>query len=396
MPKRPVSDPAWATAAPAGNVIEPVTLRRSAGFVKETGIAAPYVNYLLQSLADWVAYATGPNFTNYTPVEVSGGGLIELDVDATTAEGDARVRRLLAVDAVTNTRLLTSLAGDLWISLTPVPASGAFGVARRVGYANGPSKWVVLADDSGAARVHTADYSTATNSPIDDDTKPWGAPTLPTLDVPTALALAQSGADAGRVAVGTVGASGVKIAYSNTGITAFTAVTFGGSWAGEETRDLAHTGAAWLAVSQNGTLARATAATGTWTVLGTSLGAGDWRLAAGPAGLVVAYQPNLGTAPDWYVSTDHGASWSLAAAPALHQLKKLRYVAGAWVLASAAAPYLAYAADPAVAASWRRVTVPVGPIGAPPPTLDLYDVVECDGALVVGGNERVLVGLRAG
>jgi hypothetical protein len=100
--------------------------------------------------------------------------------------------------------------------------------------------------------------------------------------------------------------------------------------------------------------------TATWALLGTTLPtspSADWRLECDDAGNVLAYRVGVGTAADWYVSSDGGHTWSLQAAPGtVLTILQVRWLDGLWT-ACCAHPGVAVS-NTLTATGWAALRLP--------------------------------------
>lgn len=397
MAKRPAVVPTWITAADADPLrnVEPTADFRNYGFTSGDRPPAPWLNNLLHTAGQCFEYLFGTKTNNWERI---AWGLTRLEPTlpiAAAADDDtvftvtfqpfARLVVGGTVDAGSaggDSRLRVSAEGEAWFTRSPTHGGGTpIGGLTTVGWTG--AHWLLGTDESGTGKVWRTTNGSLVGSAVFDDSNDWAATTLPAT---TSGLVAFAAADTTHLAAIATN----KPIYSTDDGATWTNASLSAVATGLFT-DVCWTGVAWLAVTDDGEIYRATSLAGTWTKLGTDLPDKAWRLEPGPTGFVLAYPYNVGTNDDWYVSEDDGATWALQTAPTagdFNTLARVRYLDGTW-LASAGSAAPLWQATGTDAGLWTRVALDTIAGGTGPSAATIpVDLLRCDGRYVALGNSH--------
>lgn len=380
MAKKPYTIPRFATDADPGQIVEPVELTRQGGLEPGDKPPAQWLNWLFHHNGAWIDFLRGQSYANWKTVyptySSSGVTLTMGDVDATTEETwgtDTLVRRIVATCDVANS-VMCSPNGDDWKRLAVTAASGTNGTILSICFTG--SQWL-LGLTGGTNRIIATPPDPQVGSAIADDSATWTPLTTPAI---------------ASIAGFSVG-GGFVVAWplvgmpcqSTTAGTTFTAISTSAGLTGD-VKSIVWTGTHFLGVTDDGELIRTTDPSTTWTRT-TPFTAASWKLATDGDGTVIAYVDDV----TWYVSDDHGATWSTQDAP-LFPPVHIAYVDGVWIGASNKSPFLLSAND-TPDSYWQALPFPASFVSGLTPNHSF--VLGIPGTTLVFGSDTVLVAHRA-
>lgn len=392
--RRPAALPDFATDPDPANLVEPVESVRQGGFVIGTTPPAPWVNWLFGQIGACLAYLFGPSTSAWTRYSFALGeipGAVDAD-DVTTEVGvTVPLRRLLLVTSPLSfaPKLYASVRGQVW---TAIAAGEPVEVAEPTAVHFTGTRWIVGCTTNGAIFWTYPDGDSLGASAI-SDANPWTASSVPAA-MSAIRAIDSDGADVAAVTADAI------LVSTDAGVT-FAEASYAGDPVTGSFTDVHFEGQAWLAVTDDGEILRATTIGGAWTREASTLGstATGWAL-RDDGDIVVAFQ-QFGTTTDIFVSADHGVAWTDIELPTsendrFKRIADMRYFDGAWFLSGANSPYLSSSNDVTDPLSWVSLKVPFYSDTAQGAGL----LAMCEGALFqfygpAGDAPYVLIGNRA-
>lgn len=383
MSGRPYSVLQFAVSAPGSQLVEPPSDIRNNGFATGTRPPAQWLNYLLGNVGAWIDRLRSPSRSQWTRQTVAvnfvAAAVDELTNDTFFANP---ARRVVAITDSGLNAVQASVRGDSWVGLSVEPTASIGSLeclcATNDGWLVGGNLPSVL-----TGGIWSTLYDPDGTSAIKNDANNWTIHTLPaSTNVVKAIACRKTGPSAGDAAAIT----DAKIIFRS-GPTTWANATLGTAVSGT-VLDVIDTGSAWLAVTSNGQLYRVATPSGSWNVVTTLPATNKWRFASDGSGKIVAYRREDGGSADWYVSTDHGLTWGVLAAPfEVQNARRVRFVDGTWFCCSSDFPYLSESND---LLSWNRIPVPI--IDGANHRLD--DIVAIDEGLLAIGQGFSLLSAR--
>ena len=387
MARRPLALTRWAYDPPAGRLIEPTVTEQTNGWNTNDEPPAQYFNWMFHTLSGWADFLRGASQAKWQsdtlPYDTSVLTSASLAVDSVTVESTSLIKRnvIAAVDGGGNCVYTTVRAGNAtsWVRRTNFTASGTFWRAFFCGPSGSERFWICV-DHASAGVLLT----TAANSAVLSGTGSWAGATLPGGTKGVRAVAYDGSAYWAAVARDTI------LATPNASPTSWTAATLGTAVTGVF-RDLVWTGTAFLAVTNQGEVYRASggsAAAATWTALSAMpTGAADWRLTVGPDGTVLAWVENLGAAADFYLTDDDGSSWTaITSSPSVERIKSITFADSVWMAATVEAPYVWQSND---ATAWTRLKLPYAG------STTVFDVAYSEGSWLAVRDAYVEVSARA-
>lgn len=352
MTARPHSVLQFAVSAPSAQLVEPPAEIRNNGFATGTRPPAQWLNYLMGNVAQWIDRLRGPSRASWTRQTI-GVNFVAAAVDTLTNDSlfANPARRVVAITDGGSNTVQASVRGDSWVGLTVEPSDSIAALACICTTNDG---WFLGGENfAGTSGVICATLFDPDNtSAIKNDANNWTLHTLPASTlVVNAIACRKTGPSAGDAAAITA----AKIIFRS-GPTTWANATLSTAVSGT-VLDVHDTGAAWLAVTSSGQVYRTSTPSGSWAIVTTLPATNKWRFASDGLGRVVAYRREDGGSADWYVSTDHGLTWGVIAAPfEVANARRVRFVDGTWFCCSSDFPYLSESND---LVKWNRIPVPI-------------------------------------
>ena len=387
MARRPLALTRWAYDPPAGRLIEPTVTEQTNGWNTNDEPPAQYFNWMFHTLSGWADFLRGASQAKWQSDTLPYGTSVltsaSLAVDSVTVESTSLIKRnvIAAVDGGGNCVYTTVRAGNAtsWVRRTNFTASGTFWRAFFCGPSGSERFWICV-DHASVGVLLT----TAANSAVLSGTGSWAGATLPGGTKGVRAVAYDGSAYWAAVARDTI------LATPNASPTSWTAATLGTAVTGVF-RDLVWTGTAFLAVTNQGEVYRASggsAAAATWTALSAMpTGAADWRLTVGPDGTVLAWVENLGAAADFYLTDDDGSSWTaITSSPSVGRIKSITFADSVWMAATVEAPYVWQSND---ATAWTRLKLPYAG------STTVFDVAYSEGSWLAVRDAYVEVSARA-
>ena len=383
--KRPTQVPRWAFGDAAVRV-QPPTLSASEGFRVGTRVPGPWLNWQFNALGGWIDFLRAPNVNAFarvswatSPGSYDSSSPVLLACDADTIETTGAAYRIVIAGWETSgptSSLQVSQTGNAWTRRTNTP--GGFGRPTALAHIACAPRWVIA--DDGPGLYYAPHDAGAGTSPIGGSSSGWTAATAAD-DGSGGVTAIKAIASSTSKAVAITAAGGL---WSADGIT-WSAITEGTARTGNGL-DVVWTGSALVYVTSDGEVYSSPTADGSFALKGTLPdGAAGWRLAAGDAGEVLAYQHNNGSASDLFRSTNDGASWStltpLAVGRDVLRLTCVRWRDGVWMATSSVAPFLWTSND---AVNWTALRVDVSGSGA------LQSIAWDGSAWIAAGNGFVV------
>lgn len=352
MPRRPIEPPLFATDAGVGQIVEPVEVVRQQGFASGDRPPAQWFNWMFHHTGEWINFLRGPSSSRWEVADTgTTASVTAMAADTDTAETAVSVRRLLGKFADTS-NFRYSVRGQEWTILALDPTEVTFGIPVAIFWTG--TRWVVSATAGGpVGKVWYTAGHTVAGSALGGS--PWTSATV--AGSPTSVTSFAVGESGVVVALGTTAVT-KKIWYSLDDGATFALATLSAATA-SAFKDVLWDGTAWVAITALGEVYRTTTATGTWTLLGATLGSQtSWSLATDTNEIVAVPVGNAADV-DWYVSDDHGLTWDAMVAPAdLVYLTAIERIDDVWFVTSdGAAPFLA-ASNTLPAAGWVRLKLP--------------------------------------
>lgn len=383
MSGRPISVLQFAVSAPSAQLVEPPAEIRNNGFATGTRPPAQWLNYMLGNVAQWIDRLRGPSRASWTRQTI-GVSFVAAAVDTLTNDTlfANPARRVVAITDGGSNTVQASVRGDSWVGLNVEPSAS---IAALTCICTTNDGWFLGGENfAGTSGVICSTlFDPDGTSAIKNDTNNWTLHTLPASTlVVNAIACRTTGPSAGDAAAITA----AKIIFRS-GPTTWANATLTTAVSGT-VLDVHDTGAAWLAVTSSGQVYRTSTPSGSWAIVTTLPATNKWRFASDGLGKIVAYRREDGGSADWYVSTDHGLTWGVLAAPfEVENARRVRFVDGTWFCCSSDFPYLSESND---LVQWNRIAVPI--IDGANHRLD--DVLAIDEGLVAIGQGFWLLGAR--
>lgn len=335
---RPAIVPKWAYDAAGGAIVQPPSGLAAAGYATETRPPAQYFNFHFNALGAWVDFLRGPNLANWTRTAHGGTatGFAGVDVDTYTEDTTTPIPRwVVGITDGTGPCFYVSATGHSWALRRTLPG-GATGDLAGVRFLDA---WWFSWTDGGPELYYCQPTG---GDGITDVAGVWSTVTFPAGVADAVVAMARHPVATGCF-VALTGASSLQTVdgpagpwYEPVESSARTGIGL----------DIVHDGTSFIYITDDGEAFVASDAYGfAFTKVGVVLDLTNptqWRLATDGAGTVLAYRRFQAAAEDCYVSTDHGATWTVVAPSA--SFKNIGRVAsdgsGGWVATSTSSPLL--------------------------------------------------------
>ena len=143
MARRPTKMPLFASDASPGAIVETPEAVRLAGFASGDRPPAPWINYQLHEVGNWLDFLRGPSLGNWDRLawgvaDLDGGEEINAAYDGDTLETAGRLIRRYVIAGLDGgtPALRVSKRGTSWQTRTPVGAS-AIGDIKDVVWTGG-------------------------------------------------------------------------------------------------------------------------------------------------------------------------------------------------------------------------------------------------------------------